>query len=168
MLPVHQAEPVKSRSDPIVPSRVDEEDVLPRVATTGHTVQRRSWGRQRRPVSAHQLPGCFPKEDSSRLRRGRAMGSTCYGVCVSAGPRTLARRSSKLSVNDLSTLSGGWRTFLGGQVGQDQNGPRASSWVRWTALPRARTASGARLASQLACTRSGREGSPRELSITPA
>jgi len=88
--------------------------------------------------------------------------------CVTSRPRTLARRSTEVSVNGLSTLIGGWRTFLGGQVGQDQNGPRASSWVRWTALPRARTASGARLASQLACTRSGREGSPRELSITPA
>jgi hypothetical protein len=96
-------------------------------------------------------------EDCERQRR-----------CVIAGPRTLARRSTELPVDDLSTLIGGWRTFLGGQVGQDQNGPRASSRVRWTALPRARTASGARLASQLACTRSGREGSPRELSITPA
>jgi hypothetical protein len=36
--------------------------------------------------------------------------------CVNARPRTLARRSTELPVDDLSTLIGGWRTFLGGQV----------------------------------------------------
>jgi hypothetical protein len=64
----------------------------------------------------------------TRLTPPRDLHGSSGIQCWTARPRTLARRSSELSVNDLSTLSGGWRTFLGGQVGQDRT-PRPTPVV---------------------------------------
>jgi hypothetical protein len=45
-------------------------------------------------VSARQLPGCFPKGNRPRSLKGRAMGSTCYGACVIAGPNPVTHSRS--------------------------------------------------------------------------